>query len=416
MARRDGRLGVDPKGDEDQISQCVILIGGLGTRLGELTKQVPKPLLPVGNRPFIDFLIFEAKRRGFHKLLLLAGHRSEVVIDYVKDGRLEERFGISVKVAVETSPLGTGGALINALPLLDDAFLLLNGDTWFDFNWRDLVYQTRLANAPAAMALRQIDNPDRYETIELSGSIVRAIRPRRPLIGSALINGGVYYLTKAAILGFSTPSSLENDIFPSMQEESFLHAFSYQGFFIDIGVPETYEAAQKLVASQVTRPAVFFDRDGVLNVDHGYVHSPADLTWIAGAKLAVKTLNDAGFYVFVVTNQAGVARGFYEEGAVTLLHEFMNKQLLESGGYIDDWRYCPFHPEGVVLEYKSEHPWRKPEPGMILDLLKSWPVKTVESFLVGDKESDVAAANAAGIAGYLFDGTNLTELIKKLVS
>lgn len=415
MVRKDGPLVVDTMGDASLVNQCVVLIGGLGTRLGELTKQIPKPLLPVGDRPFVDFLIFEASRRGFRKILLLAGHLPDVVMEYVRNGRLEERFGVRVELAIEPAPLGTGGALINAMPLLDEAFLLLNGDTWFDFNWRDLVYRARLTCAPAALALRKVENPDRYETIELSGSVVNSIQPRRPISGAALINGGVYYLTKKALQGFSAPSSLESDVFPLLQQNNLLYAFAYSGFFIDIGVPESYEAAQQLVLAHITRPAVFLDRDGVLNVDHGYVHSSKNLEWVGGAKSAVKILNDAGYYVFVVTNQAGVARGYYNEEAISLLHQFMNGQLLVSGAYIDDWRYCPFHPEATVQQYKVAHPWRKPEPGMILDLLKSWPIDCDRSFLVGDKQSDLAAANAAGIVGHLFNGANLTDTIENIL-
>lgn len=409
-------MGGDETCDIGAVEQCVILIGGLGTRLGELTKHVPKPLLPVADRPFVDFLVHEACRRGFRKILFLAGHLPQVAVDYISAGRLEERFGIRVEVSIEPTPLGTGGALVNAMPLLDDAFLLLNGDTWFDFNWRDLVYRARLARAPIALSLRKVENPDRYETIELSGLVVSSIQPRRPVSGSAMINGGVYYLTKEALSGFSAPCSLENGILPVMQQSEQLFAFAYEGFFIDIGVPESYEIAQQLVPFHTVRPAVFLDRDGVLNVDLGYVHSLEKLEWIAGAKSAVKILNDAGYYVFVVTNQAGVARGYYKEENISLLHQQMNSQLLGSGAYIDDWRYCPFHPEAAIQQYKIAHSWRKPEPGMLLDLLKSWPVDRDRSFLVGDKQSDLAAADAAGVAGYLFSGTNLADTIKGIIA
>ena len=397
------------------VEQCVILLGGLGSRLGGLTKNIPKPLLPVAERPFIDFLISEAGRRGFRKVLLLAGHLPQVVIDYVKTGSFEGRFGLRVELSIEPSPLGTGGALIHAMPLLDEGFLLLNGDTWFDFNWRDLVYRARSAHAKAALALRSIENPDRYETIELSGSVVSSILPRHAISGSGFINGGVYYLTKDALQGFSAPSSLESLIFPAIQQNKGLHAFAYEGFFIDIGIPESYEMAQRLVPLQVRRPAIFFDRDGVLNADYGYVHSSDKLEWIAGAKSAVKILNDAGYYVFVVTNQAGVAKGYYKEECVSVLHQFMNRQLIDCGAYIDDWRYCPFHPEAVIPQYKAAHSWRKPEPGMILDLLRAWPIVRDRSFLVGDKQSDIAAAHAAGIDGYLFNGVNLNELITHIL-
>ena len=159
------------------------------------------------------------------------------------------------------------------------------------------------------------------------------------------------------------------------------------------------------------RPAVFLDRDGVLNVERGYVHAPQEVEWVLGAKAAVKLLNDAGFYVFVVTNQAGVAKGLYGEEAVGALHRWMADELAAEGAWIDDWRYCPYHPEGNVAAYRAQHPWRKPNPGMLLDLLANWPVEREGSFLIGDKVSDIEAAAAAGVPGYLFEGGNLAAFV-----
>jgi D-glycero-D-manno-heptose 1,7-bisphosphate phosphatase len=164
------------------------------------------------------------------------------------------------------------------------------------------------------------------------------------------------------------------------------------------------------------RPAVFLDRDGVLNVDHGYVHAPDQFEWIPGAKSAVRLLNEAGYLVFVVTNQAGVAKGLYSEDAVIALHRWMARELAESGAAIDDWRYCPFHPEGSVAAYRAAHEWRKPRPGMILDLLAQWPVEREGSHLIGDKITDLQAAEAAGIHGHLFEGGDLADFLRSTIS
>jgi len=161
------------------------------------------------------------------------------------------------------------------------------------------------------------------------------------------------------------------------------------------------------------RRAVFLDRDGVLNLDHGYVHAPHQVDWTPGAKAAVKLLNDTGHYVFVVTNQAGVARGLYDEEAVEALHLWMAEELAAAGASIDDWRYCPFHPEAEVPAYRAAHPWRKPSPGMLLDLFAHWPIEREGSFLVGDKASDIAAAEAAGVKGFLFAGGDLKAFVEE---
>lgn len=162
------------------------------------------------------------------------------------------------------------------------------------------------------------------------------------------------------------------------------------------------------------RPAVFLDRDGVLNIDRGYVSRVEDFEWVEGARETVKHFNDLGHLVFVVTNQSGIGRGYYDEGAVHALHAFIEEDLRAVGAALDDWRYCPFHPEATIDRYREAHPWRKPEPGMLLDLMAHWPVDPARSFLIGDKPSDMAAAKAAGIAGHLFPGGDLLAFAKAI--
>jgi D,D-heptose 1,7-bisphosphate phosphatase len=394
--------------------QCVILIGGLGSRLGEIAKLTPKPLLEVAGAPFLEVLFAEARRRGFDRFLLLAGHRSEAVSQFLAEREVEARFNCKVEVSIESQPLGTGGALSYASNRLDDDFLLINGDTWFDFNWRDLIARGRASGAAAFMGLRRIDRADRYETIELDGERVAGIRPRGQPLEGALINGGVYYLTRKAVERLPHPSALEADLFPRLAGACDLGGRAYDGFFIDIGVPEALAAAGDLVRAARRRPAVFLDRDGVLNQDLGYVHQPNRIVWIRGAAEAVKALNDAGAFVFVVTNQGGVAHGYYPETAITALHAWMSGELAKTGAYVDDWRYCPYHPEGAVAAYRAAHPWRKPEPGMIRDLMACWPVDPASSFLIGDNPHDVAAAEAAGLPGYLFEGGDLAAFLSAL--
>lgn len=164
------------------------------------------------------------------------------------------------------------------------------------------------------------------------------------------------------------------------------------------------------------RPAVFFDRDGVLNHDLGYTSKIDDFRWIETAQQAVKFCNQAGYFVFVVTNQAGIARGYHDEAAVRRLHRYMNDQLQEQGARIDDFRYCPHHPEGSVAAFAKSCACRKPRPGMITSLLDAWPVIAAGSIMFGDKQSDIEAAEAAGLPGVLFTGGSLRPIVEAALS
>jgi D-glycero-D-manno-heptose 1,7-bisphosphate phosphatase len=163
------------------------------------------------------------------------------------------------------------------------------------------------------------------------------------------------------------------------------------------------------------RPAAFLDRDGILNQDIGYAYRANQIVWIPGAISAVRRLNHAGYRVFVVTNQSGVARGLYGEDDVENLHRWMTDRLAEHGARIDDWRYCPFHPDHQPERFAAHAHWRKPAPGMLLDLMERWPTRRIDSFMIGDRDSDVAAAAAAGIAGHLYTGGDLDAVVTLLL-
>lgn len=164
------------------------------------------------------------------------------------------------------------------------------------------------------------------------------------------------------------------------------------------------------------RPAVFLDRDGTLNHDIGYVHRVADFRWLPGAVNAIRRLNDCGYYVFIVTNQSGVARGIYDETAIHDLHVWMSEKLSAAGAHIDDIRYCPHHPQASIAAYRTACSCRKPAAGMLLDLMTVWPVTRGASIMIGDKEGDAAAGTAAGIASAIVPPGGLERFVERFLA
>ena len=170
------------------------------------------------------------------------------------------------------------------------------------------------------------------------------------------------------------------------------------------------------MAIDAKRPAAFLDRDGVLNVDLGYVHRTEDLEWIAGAPQAVRRLNDAGFLVVVVTNQSGIGRGYYDEASMDSVHDALRAHLAVADARIDAIYACPFHPEAIVERFRHpDHPDRKPNPGLLLRAMQDFAIDPDRSFMIGDKDSDMEAARRAGVTGHMFKGGDLDAFVQALL-
>ncbi|NTU70764.1 MAG: HAD-IIIA family hydrolase [Coriobacteriia bacterium] len=393
--------------------EAVILAGGLASRLGDIAATVPKSLLPAAGRPFIDHLAWNLRRHGIERIVVAAGRLGEQLAEHVGDG---SAWGVSAKVVVEPEPLGTGGAAaLAARELEGDEFLLLNGDTLLDLNYLDLALARRAAGVPLAMALREVADTARYGAVTLAADGRVSAFAEKDREGAGLINGGVYAMTRDVFAGRDGAFSLERDVVPTLVEQGAVAGAVYPGAFVDIGVPDAYASANAEVAAWRDKPLVLLDRDGVLNVDHGWVHTPAEWEWVPGAIAGVKAINDAGALAVVVTNQAGIARGLYTEAEYLAFERWIADRLAEHGAHLDAVYHCPHHPELGATELTRECDCRKPAPGMLLDAMRDFGADPARAVFIGDTDGDMAAAAAAGIAGVRYVGGDVATVVREVL-
>ena len=389
------------------MKQCVILIGGKGSRLGEITKKFPKPMLDIDGKPFLMHLINQAKKFGFKNILLLAGHSAEIVNEYFKENNVQ---GISIKVVNEAHPLGTGGALINAYDYLEDYFFLMNGDSIIDGNWLSIIENIDKDNDVSIALIKKLDC-SRYGSVKLVGNKITEFFAKTKTKEEGYIKGGIYCIRKKVLEGMPLKNtSFENDILPRLVNDKRVAGSEIKGYFIDIGTPDSLNEASK-TNWIIKKNAIILDRDGTLNVDNGYTYKVTDLEWKPGAISLIRYLNDLNFLVFVATNQAGIAKGKYKENDMHLFHNEMQNQLRKKGAHIDQFYYCPYHIDGSVPEYSIDSNNRKPKTGMLEELSLKWSIKKNNMLLIGDRDSDIQCADNFNISSIKYNGLdNLLDL------
>lgn len=402
------------------VRQCAILAGGLATRLGAISAATPKPALRIGDRPFLAWQLQELSRFGVEEILFLTGHLSDALRHTVDAIAADLPRPLAIRYSEEPMRAGTGGALFHAAAQLDEKFLLCNGDSLFDTNIAQLLADGSRdpSDTRARMTVREVADPARYGIVAMTADRVTAFHERPPSdhSGPGRMNAGIYLLDRRIIAEISEICSLERDVLPRLAERGQVRATVGHGYFIDIGIPEDLARAAQELPKMLSRPALLLDRDGTINLDYGWVGSIARWEFVAGAEAAIAAATNAGWHVFIVTNQSGVARGYYDEAAIEALHSEIVDRLHRHGGTIDDTRHCPYHPAARHPNYRCRSDWRKPAPGMLLDLMRAWRLDPARCVMVGDQPSDLAAAHAAGIAGHHFPGGNLARFVAPLLA
>lgn len=377
--------------------EAIILAGGFGTRLSHIVKGVPKPMAPVANRAFLEYILDYLKDNGITKVVLATGYKSSIIENHFGNSYN----GIKILYSVEDTPLFTGGAIKKALSMCDNnEVFIINGDTYFDVNLNKMKDFHNSNNANITVATKLMYNFDRYGTVTLSNDRIIQFK-EKGYNQKGLINGGIYLVNKNVLVTVEQSKfSFEQDIMEKKISELSIYSFISDGYFIDIGVEQDYYVAQKHFAKN---KALFLDRDGTINVDTGHLYRTEEVVLIEGMPQLIKKYNDLGYKVIVITNQAGIAKGYYTEEDMNKLHNFMNDELKNKyGAKIDAFYFCPHHPD-----FTGECNCRKPKPGMLEKAIKDFNIDVAQSLLIGDKHWDIECGERLGVKSYYVE-----EIIK----
>jgi len=235
---------------------ALILCGGLEPRVRPTSFSTPKPLLPIGYQPLLEYQIEYLKRYEFDRIILAIGFLQEQIVRYLD----EHRLGIRLRYSFEKEPLDTGGAIKNAEALVSSDFLALNGDVIFDgLDLDKLIYAHKKTNAHATIVLAKSNTPTRFGAVELDSEnrVVSFVeKPRKEPVGESWVNAGVYVIRPSVLsrIPKGRRASLELDVFPKLMREGTICGYKHEGYWADVGTPEDYLRVQKDLLTGVFKP------------------------------------------------------------------------------------------------------------------------------------------------------------------
>ena len=388
-----------------KINQAVILAGGVGSRLKEITNKTAKPLIKINKKPFISYLVDDLENANILKIIILAGYKGKDIKNMFSNKK-------NIKVIVEKKPLGTGGSIVTAKEYLDEYFLLLNGDSYFNLN-----LETKILNFKKKNSQIFITKNNNYKSNKLLSNL--SLDKNKKVIASKYglyMYSGVSILKKMDLQNFSQNVfiSLEKQIFDNLIKRKKLEGEINNESFIDIGTKSNLILAKNNFNKILKKKCFFFDRDNTLIYDKGYTYKKCDLKWTPGAIEAIKFLKNRNFLVIIITNQSGIAKGYFTEKNVINFHNHMNLILRKNNTFIDDFFYCPYHENGIG-KYKRKTNLRKPGNQMIKNSITKWNINKKKSFFVGDDLKDKQAAKKSNIKFFYTNNKDLLKLVKNIL-
>lgn len=385
----------------------VILAGGKGTRIKKFVKKYPKPMIKFNNKHFLKYVLNLITKFNFRKIFIITRFKNKIFFNQFHKKKINF---IPITCLKEKKEMGTGGAL-NLIKKKTNDFLLLNGDTVFDINFKNLIKSLK-KKFLGSMAL--INNPDnnsnKLNKLNLKNSLVQLSNSGK------FMNGGAYFFKKRFLNYIPRgKSSLENEILPKLIKQKKINGRIFNDFFLDIGSKKNLKIAKKLLLKNFKRPAAFLDRDGVINHDYGYVHKVSDFKFKEGVLKGLKYLIKKNYYIFIITNQAGIAKKKFSEEQFSNLHKYLKKNLSNKHIYFNDVQYSPFHINAKIKRYRRNSQLRKPNNKMIKNIFKNWDINKNKSFMIGDNKKDFLTAKKSNIK-FFFAKKNFYYQIKKIIN
>ena len=395
----------------------VIIAGGKGIRLGTLTLDVPKPMVLLEGKPVLEYQIELAKQYNLKEIIILSGYMSDKIEEYFFDGKW---LGVNIKHINEQFPLGTAGCLKQIEEFVSDDFIVFNADIVMDFDILKMIDFHYGKDSAATLFLHPNDHPYDSDLIEIDDNgYVLSIYPNphsNDRWYKNLVIAGVYIFKKSVLqhIKKNIKADVGKDLLPTLlHSDEMISGYISSEYVKDMGTHERYEKVKKDFLSgkikksnlKYKRPAIFIDRDGVINKEINLLCKADDFELLPGVAGAIKKINDSGYLAVVVTNQPVIARNLTDFNVLRQIHNKMEWLLGKQGCYLDAIYFCPHHPDSGYpeerKEFKIDCDCRKPKPGMILRAAEELNIDLEKSFIIGDRESDVVAGKNAGITTVL---------------